>query len=145
MNRPCIDHGKRSTAPGGYAGCYKYGKQRRLHRVVWAEHNGVHPDSIPSHMVVMHTCDNPRCVEPTHLKLSTQQDNMDDKVAKGRHRCGVGENNGNAVLTMQVAREIRAAYIPRDKGCGQRALARKYNVGQMTIHDIIHNITWKEQ
>ena len=50
------------------------------HRIVWMQDNG----PIPTGYVVMHTCDNPRCVNPAHLQLGTQSDNMRDKSAKGR-------------------------------------------------------------
>ena len=144
MNGPCIDHGKTATVGNGYAGVYAYGKQRRLHRVVYALHHGMHPDELPIGGVVMHTCDNPRCINPNHLLLGTQQDNMDDKMAKGRHRCPSGEDCAKAILTAQDVLFIRCAYIPRDRDYGQRALARRFNVGQMTIHDVVHNLTWKD-
>jgi len=41
---------------------------------------------VPEGMVVMHTCDNPPCVNPNHLKVSTQAENLKDARDKGRHR-----------------------------------------------------------
>ncbi len=52
------------------------------HRVIWAEANGPIPDG----MVIMHACDNPPCVNPSHLVIGTQSDNMHDKIRKGRHQ-----------------------------------------------------------
>ena len=42
------------------------------------------------------------------------------------------------VLTPDLARQIRAAYIPGRRGFGYGALARKYGVGESTIRDVIH-------
>jgi len=59
---------------------------QRVHRLVCADANGL--ESIPPGMVVMHTCDNRRCVNPEHLRIATQRDNLLDMVRKGRHRGG---------------------------------------------------------
>lgn len=52
-----------------------------LHRVAWEAH---HAEPIPEGMVVMHTCDNPRCFNPEHLRLGTLKDNTRDMCSKGR-------------------------------------------------------------
>lgn len=56
-------------------------KMRRMHRVEWERHNG----SIPNGMMVCHHCDNPPCLEITHLFLGTAADNTEDMMAKGRY------------------------------------------------------------
>ena len=52
------------------------------HRFSWAIHNGKWPDK---GLVVMHSCDNPECVNPAHLSVGTQAENIKDCVNKGRH------------------------------------------------------------
>ena len=52
-----------------------------LHRVAWEAHNC---EPIPDGMVIMHTCDNPRCFNPEHLRVGTLSDNSRDMVEKGR-------------------------------------------------------------
>ena len=57
-------------------------KHKLLHRVAWEWANG--PILEGAH--VLHRCDNPPCVNPNHLFLGTQADNMKDMIAKGRSR-----------------------------------------------------------
>ena len=60
------------------------GPVRLLHRLVWEMHNA---EPIPEGMVIMHSCDNPSCCNPSHLSAVSQSVNVNDSVAKGRHSC----------------------------------------------------------
>lgn len=63
------------------------GGKEAAHRVSWRLHFGEIPSRGGYHGgVIMHTCDNRRCVNPAHLRLGTQLDNIADMVAKRRHR-----------------------------------------------------------
>ena len=68
----------------GYALISANGKSMRAHRLSWEMHRG----PIPRGLFVLHKCDTPECVNPDHLFLGTNQDNMDDAKRKGRIRNG---------------------------------------------------------
>ena len=65
----------------GYGVISVNGKNISAHRISWELHNN---RDIPEGMVICHTCDNRKCVNPNHLFLGTQSDNMKDCSAKGR-------------------------------------------------------------
>lgn len=65
----------------GYGLLSHKGKNRRAHRVSWELAN---QQEIPAGLHACHSCDNPSCVNPSHIWLGTQQDNMADMYAKGR-------------------------------------------------------------
>lgn len=69
-----------NTTGSGYGVVIRDGRRRVAHRAVYEEF--VH--EIFDDEIVMHTCDNPPCCNPMHLRLGTQADNMADMVAKGR-------------------------------------------------------------
>lgn len=112
------------------------------HRVAWMLSHGPIPDG----MLVLHRCDTPGCINPNHLFLGTYQDNQDDKVRKGRQARGAklahprarGERNGNAKLTAEIVRAIRAS----DES--QRKIATRYGVTQAIISKIKRNEVWTD-
>lgn len=87
-------------------------------------------------MVIRHTCDNRKCINPEHLILGTHQDNVRDRVARGRS--ANGKNNGRSKLT-----ERQALTIYKDKTHTRTELARRYNVDRQVIRKIQIGETWR--
>ncbi|WP_293756498.1 HNH endonuclease signature motif containing protein [Stenotrophomonas sp.] len=67
--------------PRGYGRFYFQGRAQYSHRVALRLLRGA---EVPDHLVVMHSCDNPWCVNPEHLSVGTQKENMRDASRKGR-------------------------------------------------------------
>ena len=115
----------------GYGQTWVNGKSWYTHRLA-LELEGVDT----SGHYVLHSCDNPRCCNPKHLRLGTHQDNMADKISRGRQTRGTKVNS--AKLTEKDVLEIRAI-----RGMSQRAIADRYGVTGETIRRIINRKTWK--
>lgn len=129
-----------SGAPSmGYGVASFGGKNHKAHRVSWALHMG---DMPPPETKVCHRCDTPVCVNPAHLFLGTQADNVADMMAKGRHRSVpmFGGENPMSVLTETQVWEIRElVYLGL---FSQAEIARSYGVSPMTVSRIINQQTW---
>lgn len=99
----------------------------------WAYEHFVGP--IPDGLHVLHRCDEPACVKPSHLFVGTQQQNIVDMHRKGRNPPQAGENNGNAKLSAAQIVQIRERYTG---GWGEQTkLAREFGVTQATISKIV--------
>jgi hypothetical protein len=115
-------------------------RSRLAHRVAWELTNG----PIPAGLLVLHRCDNRRCVRPDHLFLGTQADNLRDMDAKGRRRNADvrGEKNPAAKLTALQAQEVRLRYQPRVMT--RSRLAVEYGVSKALIDKILSNDVWAD-
>ena len=113
------------------------GRQLLAHRAAWILYRGDIPDSDLAHgMVVMHKCDNPSCVNPDHLMLGTQADNVKDMVVKGRKVVGEwqkrkGVDHFRSAFKDQADIDLICATVGQTK-----ALAVKYGVDVCTIKRI---------
>ena len=115
------------------------GRSARAHRISWRLHNG----PIPNHLYVLHRCDNPCCVNPSHLYLGTQADNMADMVSKGRssrHGAPSGEKNGMAKLTDIQVERIRLL----NGALTQREISKQFGVSQGHVSEIMNHIKRRE-
>ena len=128
------------SAPRGYGQItddFPSRKAIRAHRLAYKLHYG----SFLENQKVLHTCDNPPCVNPAHLFLGTDADNVRDMVKKGRQ--AKHEQNGGAKLTEEQVDRIRRDYIPRHPVYGQRAQGRRYGVSHAMIGYIVRGENWK--
>ncbi len=105
------------------------------HRVSYFIANGELPDDL----VVCHHCDNRRCVNPQHLFIGTQVDNMQDMMQKGRNKPARGEKGGKSKLTDNDVRSIRQLAI---SGMFHREIAAKFGVSTKQITVIVNRIQW---
>jgi len=101
-------------------------------RVSWILHYG----EIPMNMCVCHKCDNTSCVNPRHLFLGTQRDNMRDMIRKNRDNRRKGSRHPNAKLKESDVRFIRRSKLSNTE------LASKYGVSRPVISCVRRRVTW---
>lgn len=117
----------------GY-GTFRIGANKvKAHRAAYRFYIG----EIPERMLFCHTCDNTSCVNPAHLFLGTNQDNMDDMVNKGRS--ARGEGHGWAKLTNNDVAKIRSL-----AGLStHREIAEMFGISKANATQIINRKIWK--
>lgn len=114
---------------GGYGQMAYKCKKYASHRLSWSYYND---KSIPKGCVIMHTCDNPKCVNPSHLKLGTQKDNVADMMAKGRFKDynKKGSNNPQSVVNPDHVIDIYTS------NGTHKAISEKYGYKLSTVANI---------
>jgi len=123
----------------GYTTKLNYGeviinyKKVRTHRASYMIYKG----EIPEGIFVCHHCDNPLCVNPDHLFLGTQLDNMRDMIKKGRRVIATSEKKSKKI------NRDDATFIVSMKGIiPSMELAKKYNMSQSSISRIQRGDRW---
>lgn len=113
-----------SRSPKGYGDFYWDGRVQRVGHIV-LELSG-HPRPAGAHQ--LHSCDNPACAAPWHLRWGTNAENRQESIARGRH------------FTKLTPDQVLDIYHRR--GDTQRSLAAEYGVTQRVVWQIKHGHTW---
>lgn len=121
----------------GYGAFWFHGRTLGAHRISWELAHG----EILNNLFLCHHCDNPRCVNPTHLFLGTQRDNVLDCFSKGRRIVRRGKELPYTKLTEANVQEIRQRYAIGN--ITQQKLADEFGVTLANINGIIHRTKWK--
>lgn len=123
-----------ATVPDGYGGIDIGDKKVRAHRASWEAHRGPIPDG----MCVLHRCDIPACINPDHLFLGTQLENIADRTKKrrGKNPRKPGESHPNSKLSDEAVRFIRNSDL------AQQVLAQRYGVSRPHISLIRSGKRW---
>jgi len=119
----------------GYGVIYASKRRRFAHRFSYELYVG----EIPPGLCICHKCDNPGCVNPDHLWAGTNQENVDDKMKKGRWGCG--ERKPGQKLSYAKLQDSDIYAIRADARC-YTAIARQYGVMVTHIRDIKLRLAW---
>ncbi len=131
------------TSIHGYGRLCVNRKSEKAHRVSWVIHNGAIPLGSGYHgTCVLHKCDNKVCVNPKHLFLGSNTDNVADMVKKGRTAKGV--NNGGSKLTESQVLLIRRLCLLKSKlKITYKTIAKMFGIHTCSVGEINRRITWK--
>jgi hypothetical protein len=123
---------------GGYGRLYQKGKMHLAHRVSFELFSGPIPDGL----CVLHQCDNPKCVSPSHIRLGTYRDNALEMYARGRGRTNFsrGVGNGSSRLTEDQVRLIRSM-----QGTGKtcKEIGDEFGISDVSVGRIWSRENWK--
>ncbi len=154
--------------PHGYGRFSRRGRQELAHRVAYELAVGPIPDGLQ----VLHRCDNPPCVNPTHLWLGTPADNAHDRDTKGRRRTGIscglrngtythperrprGDRNGRRTKPESILRgdaapwailteaTVRQIRVALQAGQTHRSLGAEYGVTRSAITRLARALSWR--
>lgn len=151
MNKPVIDRFNERYVIDAATGCWNWAKGKdkdgygkfshkeapndRAHRFSYSTFVG----EIPKGMHICHRCDNPSCVNPTHLFLGTNRENTLDRVIKRRSACG--EGGGNVKL---INEQVSAIFDMHQKlGYSKKKIARLFGITDGNVEWILSGHTWK--
>jgi hypothetical protein len=125
----CVSHSPESD---GYFSIGRNGKRMKMHRYIYEINNS----DIPSELVVRHTCDNKSCINPEHLILGTQLDNINDRVERNRSAKQKGELNGMSKINEEDVLKIFKDTRNNDE------IAKDFNISKNHVSNIKNGRRW---
>lgn len=128
---------QRAKDKNGYGKLTVNGHDVRAHRIAWQIFTG---QPVPKGVLVLHSCDNPACCNIKHLSLGSPQDNMNDKMSRGREINLKGQDCPSAKLTQANVLEI---FERLTNGESQYSIAKVFNISQTTVSEIARGEIWK--
>ena len=121
----------------GYPVFYYNTKLTTIHRFMFMYYN-FQGEKLPKGMCVCHKCDNPKCINPEHLFLGTQKDNMRDMWEKGRGKVPTFKGK---ILDSRI-KAIRAFY-KLNPNESKTTIAKLFNMNVRTMTDLLNGVTYK--
>ena len=125
----------RGKSHDGYGRIQLRGRDQYAHRIAWELANRRSADGF----LVLHSCDNPGCCNPAHLRLGSHTDNQRDAIERGRRDDRRGSQNHNAKLTETAVRRLRAL---RAQGATLRELAQEFGIAENTACMAARGTRW---
>lgn len=120
----------------GYAMFVNNKEAWKMSRVVYTYHFG----DIEPGLFILHSCDNPACVNPDHLSAGTQRENMQQRHARNRYNTQPrGSEHARSRLSEFDIANIRKYWAA---GMSQTKLGKMYGEAQPTIYNIVHGNTY---
>ena len=129
----CWEWDEKRRRPNGYGRFYYKGKTTAAHRLSFELANG----PIPPGLDVLHQCDNPPCVNPSHLFLGNDRVNSDDKYAK--RRANTTHSGRGKKLTWAEVDEMRRCF---DVGTSNEDAAEQFGISAGMAWRIRNHMSW---
>lgn len=127
-----------SKMNSGYGQFGMNGTMRQAHRVSYELHHG----QVPKGMLVLHSCDNKQCVNPSHLRAGTKSENLKEAYERNRRARPnfSGENNPRASITVADALHMRQLRLD---GMSVTAIAKQFGVKRSLASDVVNGRSWR--
>lgn len=126
------------------------GRYEEAHRVAYAWSRKIRIPDLNG-LVVRHTCDNSRCCRPDHLSAGSQQQNIDDMIARGRHAKQTGNlspppvhaglTHHKASLSKDQVLQVRSRLAAGQK---PTAISRAMRVGRMAVRRLEQGLSYQD-
>ena len=121
----------------GYGQIWRDGRMILATHAIWE----INHEPVPNGFNICHKCDNPSCVNPNHLFLGTQKDNIRDMVRKGRNPNRRGEKNPVSKLTESQVVKIKRLHAGGIKNYPK--LASMFGVSKYAVANLFNGRCWQ--